>query len=135
MPFHPYLYFGGNCRQAFERYQEIFGGELTLLTGADAPPGEVPEGKGDLIMHAALVAPDALLMASDAYDEQFPAVQGMYVHFTTGDPTEAERVFAALAEGGTIEVPGGQVFWSPFFGVCRDRFGTPWQVSAEGEQG
>jgi PhnB protein len=130
MEFHPYLYFGGNCREAFERYHEIFGGELTVLTGADAPPGEVPEGKGDLVMHAALVG-DALLMASDSYDDDFAPVHGMYVHFSTKDVGEAKRVFDALAEGGTIEAPGGEVFWSPFFGVCRDRFGTPWQVSAE----
>ena len=42
MAFHPYLYFGGNCREAFTRYQEIFGGELSLMDGNDAPPGAVP---------------------------------------------------------------------------------------------
>lgn len=93
MPFYPYLYFGGNCRQAFERYHEIFGGELTLLTGKDAPPGTVPEGKDDLIMHAALKIDDDLLMASDVYDEGFGPVEGMYVMYTTKDVDRARTVF------------------------------------------
>lgn len=131
MPFYPYLYFGGNCRQAFERYHEIFGGELTLLTGKDAPPGTVPEGKDDLIMHAALKIDDDLLMASDVYDEGFGPVEGMYVMYTTKDVDRARTVFAGLSEGGEVMTPGGEVFWSPYFGVCRDRFGTPWQISAE----
>ncbi len=60
MAFHPYLFFGGNCREAFTRYQEIFGGELTLLTMGNLPPEGQPEGgvpaeQADLIMHAALI--------------------------------------------------------------------------------
>lgn len=134
MPFHPYLYFGGDCREAFTRYQEIFGGELTLLTGADAPPDSVPEGKGDLIMHAALMIDGELLMASDVYEDDFAPVHGMYVHWSTTDVDRARTVFEALAEGGTVEMPGEEVFWSPYFGVVRDRFGTPWQVGAEAPQ-
>lgn len=134
MPFHPYLYFGGNCRQAFERYSEIFGGDLTLLTGKDAPPGVMPEGKEDLIMHAALVIDGELLMASDAYEDGFGPVQGMYVHYSTKDLDRARTVFEGLSDGGEVEMPGGETFWSPFFGVCRDRFGTPWQVSVEAPQ-
>jgi len=132
MPFHPYLYFGGNCREAFTRYQEVFGGDLTVLTGADAPPDSgIPAGKEDLVMHAALMIDGELLMASDSYDDEFAAVHGMYVHYSTADVDRAKTVFDALADGGTVESPGEEVFWSPFFGVCRDRFGTPWQVSAE----
>lgn len=132
MSFHPYLYFGGTCREAFTRYHEIFGGELTVLTGSDAPPDSgIPEGKGDLVMHAALAIDGELLMASDSYDDDFAPVHGMYVHYSTTDVDRARAVFEALADGGTVEMPGEEVFWAPFFGVCTDRFGTPWQVSAE----
>jgi PhnB protein len=134
MAFHPYLYFGGNCREAFTRYQEIFGGELTVLTGEQAPPGEVPEDKSDLVMHAALMVDDELLMASDSYEDDFSGMEGVYVHYSTPDVARARKVFEALAERGDVQVPGGEVFWSPFFGVCVDRFGTPWQVSAEQPQ-
>jgi PhnB protein len=82
MAFYPYLNFGGNCREAFTRYQEIFGGELVLL-GLDQMPSDepVPADKADLVMHAALKVGDALLMASDADPaEPFGPVQFMYVN-------------------------------------------------------
>lgn len=134
MAFHPYLNFGGNCRAAFTRYQEIFGGELVLLAPTDLPPGaagEVPPGKGDLVMHAALTFEGHLLMGSDDTAEDFGPVRGMYVNITVVDATEARRVFEALAEEGEVEMRLEQTFFSPLFGVCRDRFGTPWMVDTE----
>ena len=133
MSFLPYLNFGGNCREAFTRYQEIFGGELTILSMADMPGDqEVPADQADLVMHAALMLGDAVLMASDAQaGVPFGPVQGMYVNFSTPDVAEAERVFKELSQGGSVEMPIGQTFWSPAFGVCTDRFGTPWMVNAE----
>lgn len=134
MAFHPYLNFDGTTREAFTRYHEIFGGDLTILGMGDLPPGEsVPEGAGDRTMHAALVLPDGqLLMASDSQaGEPFGPVQGMYVNYTTGDVEDARRVWAALSDGGKVEMEMESTFWSPAFGVCVDRFGTPWMVSAE----
>ena len=133
MAIHPYLYFGGNCREAFTRYQEIFGGELVLLTMKDVPPDEaMPEGNPDLIMHAALKFDDSLLMASDdPTTDNFGPVQGMQVNYAVADVAEAERVFKALAEGGKVTLPIAATFFSPMFGMCIDRFGTPWMVSVE----
>ncbi|HVL91979.1 MAG TPA: VOC family protein [Acidimicrobiales bacterium] len=132
MALHPYLMFGGNCREAFTRYQEIFGGELTVLSMADAPP-EVPvaEGQADLVMHAALMFDGQLLMASDDPSPDFGPVQGMQVNYSVADVAEAERVFEALTDGGTTTMPMAETFWSPRFGMCVDRFGTPWMVNAE----
>jgi PhnB protein len=133
MAFHPYLFFGGNCREAFTRYQEIFGGELVLLTMKDMPSEEpVPADQADLIMHAALKFDDNLLMASDdPTTDSFGPVQGMQVNYTVADVDEAKRVFEALAEGGQVTMPMAETFWSPMFGMCVDRFGTPWMVNAE----
>ena len=133
MPFHPYLYFGGNCREAFTRYKEIFGGDLVLLALKDAPSDEpVPAAQADLIMHAALKFDANLLMASDdPTTDNFGPVQGMQVNYAVADVDEAKRVFEALADGGEITLPIGATFWSPMFGMCVDRFGTPWMVSAE----
>ena len=133
MAIHPYLYFGGNCREAFTRYQEIFGGELVLLTMKDMPPDEaMPEGNPDLIMHAALKFDDSLLMASDdPTTDNFGPVQGMQVNYAVADVAEATRAFDALAEGGKVTLPIAATFFSPMFGMCIDRFGTPWMVSAE----
>jgi PhnB protein len=129
MAFYPYLTFGGNCRQAFTRYQEIFGGELSVMSMADAPDMEVPPDQANLVMHAALMFDDNLLMASD--DPGFDGVRGMAVNYSVDDPTEAERVFNALSEGGEVQMPLAAVFWSPAFGMCTDRFGTPWMVGAD----
>ena len=132
MAFYPYLNFGGNCREAFTRYQEIFGGELVLLPMSDIPSDEpVPADQADLIMHAALSFEGHLLMASDDPTGNFSGVQGMYVNYTVADVAEAERVFEALADGGKVTMPLAETFWSPRFGMCVDRFGTPWMVNAE----
>lgn len=133
MAFHPYLNFGGNCREAFTRYQEIFGGELVLMPMSEMPPGdfEVPADQKDMIMHAALMFEGHILMASDAPGPDFGPVQYMYVNYTTPDIAGAQRVFDALAEDGKVEMPFGEQFWTPGFGVCVDRFGTPWMVNVE----
>jgi PhnB protein len=129
MAFHPYLFFGGNCREAFTRYQEIFGGELTLLTMSDAPSDDpVPADQADLIIHAALVVDGATLMASDDPTGGFAGMQGASVSCTVADVPEAERVFGALADGGQVTAPLGETFFSPRFGMCVDRFGIPWMV-------
>ena len=133
MAFHPYLFFGGNCREAFTRYQEIFGGELVLLAMKDMPSDEpVPAAQADLIMHAALMFDDNLLMASDdPTTDSFGPVKGMQVNCTVADVNEAKRVFDALADGGEVTLPIAKTFWSPAFGMCVDRFGTPWMVSTD----
>ncbi len=135
MAFHPYLFFGGNCREAFTRYQEIFGGELTLLTMADVPDAEeVPAEQADMIIHSSLMIGDEMLMASDdPMSTDFGPVQGMMVSYTSTDADDARRVFEALAEGGEVTQELMATFFSPAFGLCVDRFGTPWMVSAPRE--
>ena len=132
MAFHPYLTLGGNCREAFTRYHEIFGGELVLLPMSEMPSDEpVPADQADLIMHAALTFGDNLLMASDDPTEDFDGMHGMHVNYTVADVAEAERVFKALADGGEVTMPLAETFGSPKFGMCVDAFGTPWMVNAE----
>jgi PhnB protein len=129
MAFRPYLFFGGNCRDALTRYQEIFGGELTLLTMKDVPGEAPPADKADLIIHAALMVGDELLMASDdPMSTDFGPVQGIMVSFDAADVAEANRVFDALADGGTVTQALIPTFFSEAFGMCTDRFGTPWMI-------
>jgi PhnB protein len=129
--FRPYLAFAGNCRQAFTRYQQIFGGELVLLTVADAPPGAgAPPGtNSDGVMHAALSGDGAELLGADDLSGSFGGtVNGMCVCVSVAGTAEAARVFAELSEGGQVQMPLGETFFSPAFGMCIDRFGTPWMV-------
>jgi PhnB protein len=130
MAYRPYLFFGGNCREAFTRYEEIFGGELTLLTMKDAPGQEdAPPEVADMIIHAALVNGDNVLMGSDdPTTDSFGPVQGMMVSCDAADADDAKRIFEALADGGTVNQALEPTFFSVAFGMCTDRFGTPWMV-------
>lgn len=102
MAFIPYLNFDGTTREAFTRYQEIFGGELMIMTGADAPPADEQSGDGvppemaDMVIHAALTVGDSILMASDTPPGAGVVVQGTYVNHTADDVDEARRVYDAL---------------------------------------
>jgi PhnB protein len=131
MAFRPYLFFGGNCRDAFTRYKEIFGGELTLLTMKDVPgeqPASSPEA-ANMIIHAALVVGGDYLMASDdPTSESFGPVQGMMVCYEAQDVADAKRVFDALSEGGSVTQELQPTFFSEAFGMCVDPFGTPWMI-------
>ena len=133
MPFHPYLFFGGNCREAFTRYHEIFGGDLTLIRMADVPDaGDIPAEQAELVIHAAVVADDFLLMGSDdPMTEAFGPVQGMMVTYSSPDVAETERAFAALSDGGEVTQELQPTFFSPAFGMCTDRFGTAWMFSTD----
>lgn len=133
MSFHPYLFFGGNCRDAFTRYHEVFGGEVTILRMGDTPDADdVPPGKEDYVIHAALVFEDgSLLMGSDdPMTEDFGPVQGMMVSYEARDAEHAHQVHTALAEGGEVTQEPIETFFSPAFAMCTDRFGTPWMVVA-----
>ena len=134
MAFHPYLMFGGNCREAFTRYQEIFGGELMVMTMKDVPDETPPPGMEDVVVHAAVtLGEDHFLMASDDMNPEgsaFGPVQGMMVSYDAADEGDAKRVFDALAEGGNVTQELIPTFFSSAFGMCTDRFGTPWMVVA-----
>lgn len=134
MSFRPYLMFGGDCRAAMTRYQEIFGGDLQVMSFADSPPEArpqgLPAGGADLVMHAALITPESMLMASDDPTPDYDGRRGVMISHTAPDEPAARRVFDALAEGGTVIMPLGETFWAPVFGMCIDRFGTSWMVDA-----
>jgi PhnB protein len=106
-----------------------------LLTFADVPAdaGAPPEGpRTDAIMHAALAVGDDLLMGADDPSGNFSGgVSGMCINYSVSEVGEAKRVFDALADGGQVQMPLGETFFSPAFGMCTDRFGTPWMIMAD----
>lgn len=133
MAFRPYLFFTGQCREAMTRYQEIFGGELFVMTMGDAPADEpVPPEMADVVIHAAITIGGDVLMASDDPTAENPGPkEGIMVAFNTPDADEARRVFTALAEGGQTTQEPIQTFFAPVFAMCTDRFGIPWMVTAD----
>lgn len=131
----PYLNFDGNCAEAFRFYEQLLGGEIdTMMTHGESPiADQVPPEWHPRIMHASLRLGDALLMASDVPPDRYQPPQGNYVSLAVDEPTEAERVFHALAEGGRVTMPFEKTFWAAGgFGMVIDRFGTPWMINCEG---
>jgi PhnB protein len=133
--FVTYLSFDGRCEEAFKRYEKVFGGKiLMMMRHADAPPGSgVPQNPevANRIMHARLEAGGRLLMGGDAPLQGPSKPQGFCVSVSVDNPTEAERIFGELSEGGTITMPIGETFWAQRFGMVTDKFGTPWMVNCE----
>jgi PhnB protein len=131
MAFRPYLFFGGTCRDAFTRYAEVFGGELNVVTMKDVPGETPPPGQEDTVIHASVMVGDDVLMGSDdPMSQTVGPVQGIMVSYDAEDKADAERVLAALAEGGTVTQELIPTFFSEGFGMCTDRFGVPWMVVA-----
>ena len=131
MSFHPYLFFsGGTCAEAFKRYQEIFGGELQIMTNADVPEGSepMPGAEPHHVMHASVQVGDGFLMGSDDPTGDGGPKVGVAVAFSAPDTATGERIFRALADGGEEFAPFGPTFWSPGFGSCLDRWGVNWMV-------
>ncbi len=128
-----YLSFDGQCEQAFRFYAEVLGGQILMLARySEAPAGEpVHEGMANRIMHARLKVGDRLLMGGDAPPGRVHRPQGFCVLIAADSAGEAERMFNALADGGTITMPFGETFWAHRFGMAIDRFGTPWMVNFE----
>jgi PhnB protein len=131
-----YLSFDGTCEEAFKHYASVLGGEiLMMMRYADAPPDagmpqQQPE-TANRIMHARLKVGDRFLMGADAPPQYVSKPQGFCVSIQIDDPAEAESVFHALAQDGTTQMPIGPTFWAQRFGMCIDKFGTPWMVNCE----
>lgn len=133
MRVNPYLHFKGDCAAAFEFYAGCFGAKIEAMIPHRGSPAEThvaPEWQ-DKIMHARLVVDGTVLMGSDNPPEHFQRPQGFDVTVSVDDPTKAERVFAALAEGGEVRLPIQETFWAKRFGMLVDRFGIPWMVNCE----
>jgi PhnB protein len=135
MSVSPYLNFNGQCAAAFKFYEQCLGGKILFMqTHGESPMAdEVPPAWRDRIIHATLKVGDTLLMGSDAPPEHYQKPQGLYVSFSVADPADAERVFNALAENGTVQMAIQKTFWSVRFGMLVDRFGIPWMVNCSQE--
>lgn len=130
MSFSPYLSFNGQAREALTAYAQIFGAtDLQLMAFSDAPPGTAPAGAENLIMHGQFSTGGSTLMGADMPGNPPDGMASPSVFHGAANAETAARVFAALSEGGQIILPLGQTFWSPCFGMLKDRFGTSWMIT------
>ena len=131
-----HLVFSGNCREAFAFYEKTFGSKVQFcMTYGEAPEGvPVPPDSKDLVMHVAMPLGSMTLMGCDAPKGKEPALGGFQISVADHSADEIERLFDALKQGGSVEMPLTKTFWSPLFGMCTDRFGVRWMVSVPGPQ-
>jgi PhnB protein len=131
----PYLFFNGRCEEAIEFYRAAVGAEvLFLMRFKDSPepaaqPGMLPPGSENKVMHSTLRIGASTVMASDGRCQGEASFAGFSLSFTAPDAAEADRAFAALAEGGKVLMPLSKTFWSPKFGMLSDQFGVGWMIT------
>ncbi len=132
-----HLSFNGNCREAFEFYARTFNGtHLTQLTYGEAPPGGSNAAQmRDRIMHAHLEIEGQSLMGADAPPGHYHPSRGMMLSVSIEEVGRAQRIFETLARDGQVNMPFQETFWAQGFGMCIDRFGTPWMVNCANSSG
>ena len=128
-----YLFFNGECEAAFRTYEKHLGGSDVMLMRYGGTPGEamVPADWKDKVMHGSMRLGDVTLLASDAPPGRYDRPQGFRVNLALETVEDAQRAFAALADGGTVEMALEKSFFAPAFGQLRDRFAIPWQVMVD----
>ena len=134
MQVESYLFFNGNCADAIAFYEKALGAKTVFkLTFKESPepppPGMIPDGWGDKIMHASFTVGDTMIMASDSCGPDEAGFKGFSLSLNLKSEEDADRCYAALSEGGTVTMPLGKTFWSPRFGMLTDRFGIGWMVN------
>lgn len=135
----PYLFFDGRAEEAIEFYRSVLGAEPVMVmrfkeSPEPPPPGMVPPGSENKIMHASLRIGETTVMASDGSCQGQASFQGFALSLTVANEAEADRLFAALGQGGQVQMPLTKTFFSPRFGMVADRFGVSWMIVVEHQE-
>ena len=132
MALSTYLTFDGNCREAFDFYRSVFGGEFEVFqTFGDGPEGmPISDGQKDQIMHVALPVGDSVLMGSDggSFGRPLQVGNNFSISAAAESREQADELYASLSEGGAVTAAMEEQFWGAYFGMCTDRFGINWMV-------
>ncbi len=128
-----HLVFSGQCEAAFQFYERALGGRIVnILTYGNSPMAEQvpPEWRGKIV-HATFAVGATVVAGADVLPERYAKPQGFYVLLGVDDTADAERIFAALAKNGEVQMAMQKTFWSPRFGMLTDQFGIPWEINCE----
>ncbi|BDI31979.1 VOC family protein [Capsulimonas corticalis] len=135
MQANAYLEFNGQCEAAFKFYEQNLGGQIIMMMNHEGLPAEdkqqIPEDMQNMILHARLDLGSTVIMGSDTPTNRPVKPQGFSVSLLVDTPEEAERIFKALSENGSVRMPIEETFWAHRFGMVTDQFGTPWMVNCE----
>ena len=128
MQIQPYLFFNGRCEEAIDFYRAAMGAEVTMLMRYKECPEPASHGDPEKVMHASLRIGDTTLLVSDGLCSGQLSFEGFALSLTARDDAEAQRLFAALSDGGQVQMPLAKTFFSSKFGMVNDRFGVLWMV-------
>jgi PhnB protein len=131
MKLQAHLSFHGQCEAAFKFYEKALKGKITFTMRFSESPmaKQVPPDWQNKVIHTTLTCGDQTISGADAYGEHYRVPQGFSVAVDIADATEADRIFAALAENGKVTMPIQETFWAKRFGALVDQFGIPWMVN------
>lgn len=133
MQVHSYLKFEGRCEEALEFYRNALGAEVLMISRFQdipdpKPPGMVRPETENKVLHSSFRVGETILLATDGECSGKPDFQGISLSITADNEAAADRLYAALADGGQVKMPLSKTFFSPRFGMLADRFGVPWMV-------
>jgi PhnB protein len=133
MRVNPYLYYNGDCEAAFKFYESAIGGRIVAMMPYEGSPvvADTPAEWRSKIMHGRMEIAGNVLMGGDAPPGRFVPQAGFSVSLNIDDPAEAERVYAALSEGGSVHMTLQETFWAERFAMFADKFGIPWMINCE----
>ena len=129
-----HLQFHGNCRDAFHFYADMFGVDTDFfLTYGDSPEAEkIPVEHHDKIIHASIELENLTLAGTDVF-ENYSLPEGFVILLQLDSREKAEQYFSAMSEEGEVIMALHEVFWSPCYGIVRDKFGIPWEINCSGD--
>ncbi len=128
----PYLFFSGRCEEALDFYRIALGAQVDMVmhfkdSPEPLPPGALQSGFENKVMHSAFRIGTTTILASDGCDDK-SSFSGFSLALTVPTEAEADRIFAALSDGGQVKMLLSKTFWSPRYGIVTDRFGIAWMV-------
>ena len=133
MQMTPYLSFNGQCEEAFGFYERCLGAKIGVIFRYAGSPlaNQVPGDWQDKVMHSSVTIGEQMLMGGDVAPDRYEQPKGFSLSLQVTSTTEAERIFEALSDGGTVAMPLEETFWAARFGMVVDRFGIPWLINCE----
>ncbi|MDC7235344.1 MAG: VOC family protein [Spirochaetales bacterium] len=130
MTITPYINLSGDAEDALEFYNKIFGGTTEIMRWSEMPPDPampLEEGWKNKIMHAALTINENLkIYLSDSFTQREAVHNSVVLHVVFDSEDTLRDAFAALSEGGTVNMPVESTFWGSVYGDVVDKYGTAW---------
>ena len=126
----PYLYFNGNCEEAFAFYSEVLGGSKSeIMRYGDQGEG-IPEEIANRVMHAELTVGVNMFYLSDTSVEgEYQAGSNVQINLNIDTEEEIRRVFEGMAVGANVTMPLQETFWGAIYGALTDRYGVSWSFN------